>query len=356
MRGLKKTKSTYYLFLTVALTLFSFSPPADNTDPIPQSLPEVHPNALGKATTSIPIRIPRTAGPAPQLALSYSESDEPSLAGQNWDLSGIGFVAADSLGGIHFDGSDRYFSSLHGRLKANGAHLYPAEQVTARYTANPATGSPVEWIAEDGQGITYTFGESLSLLAAEHIPGQPGRIWGLSKVTDLHGNGFTLQYDPESLIDGVLYPAIITAGAVAVELAYEARPEALRQYRHAGNSVQRKRLRTITVKLSGDTVEEYTLEYEFTGGVSRLKRLHREGYEPLTFSYSASAARDSNIAHISAGGRSLNYNYYSRDHWARECPFGEMVCLHSTCTLPVCIPRGAADLWNIRTLLYKDLL
>ena len=78
---------------------------------IPQPIPSINVNALGKPEMSFSIQLPSAAKDfVPPVGLNYSPSNGNGLLGEGWSLNAVQYIARNPRKGIHFDG-DGYVSS-----------------------------------------------------------------------------------------------------------------------------------------------------------------------------------------------------------------------------------------------------
>ncbi len=179
-------------------------------------------NPDGSFSHQVPIEIPPgTGGMQPALSLVYNSNAPNGMLGVGWSLAGIPAITRISNGeGIHYNGTDTY-AGPGGRLVdiSGNQTLYHTEResfadYTPIYSGCPATIEPTEpcqWMVLDNNGNKLYFGgDSVnandSFIEALNFPGH-ARVWALSKVEDIHGNYYIIEYNQDN---GQFYPKSIS--------------------------------------------------------------------------------------------------------------------------------------------------
>jgi len=245
-------------------------------------------NNDGSFSYSYPINIPAgRSGVQPQISLSYSSNAGNGLVGYGWNISGLGSIKRDS-------GS----SMLETQYSINGTRLIWISDATYKsFINNDAiyTFSGGDWIENKPDGTKYIYGEKLmsSDLGVKE--------WGLSKVVDIYGNYYTIQYEQDG---NMMYPrSIVYTGndnegywdetrRRAVIFNYSARTD-IEQYK-CPDIVTMNRLLTSVVVDAGSKgnpsesrVCSYDFEYAILEGKSTLKKINeRDAAGNLAFSQS----------------------------------------------------------------------
>jgi RHS repeat-associated protein len=224
----------------------------------------------GSATYAVTLEAaPGTAGVTPNLALRYDSGQGNGTVGLGWSLD-VGSIQRQTDHGVpRYDGSDRYLWNgqelvpLGGgvfRLKIEGAYLRFREMAD-------------HWEADGPDGTLYRFGVS----ADARVTGTAGVFrWGLQELVDVSGNRIAFGYASDG---GQLYLARVDynlrpgAARGAVQLDYEARSDALTDYRAGFAITTARRLKTVRMTMSGGAVRRYELAYEAPSATSALSKL-----------------------------------------------------------------------------------
>ncbi|AFM13443.1 RHS repeat-associated core domain-containing protein [Turneriella parva DSM 21527] len=200
-------------------------------------------NPDGSFSETLPIEIPvGRNGVQPQLALTYNSNAGNGIVGVGFSLQGLPAITRISYGrGINYDGQDTYVGP-EGRLvplptsPTSGGGVYHAENetwskyeplgndgqaLTVSNRCGPSTGSgqveppvvspvePCQWRVTDRSGVVYSYGaNSQSRALAIDAAGNPlhsgaVRQWALTRVTDLNGNYYEVEYYQNA---GQIYP------------------------------------------------------------------------------------------------------------------------------------------------------
>ncbi|HRP70802.1 MAG TPA: SpvB/TcaC N-terminal domain-containing protein, partial [Turneriella sp.] len=207
-------------------------------------------NPDGSFSTSIPIETPAGRnGIQPKLALTYNSNagnasaslSADSIVGIGWSVQGLPVITRINFSrGINYDGQDIY-AGPEGRLidvstsagAATGSIYHAENQNWTKYEplgsdgqtltqSNRCGDSACSWRATDRNGVVYFYGAAGSSRVTavdaqgNAIHGGAVRVWALSRVTDLHGNYYEVEYYQNS---GQFYPKkILYTGNVAAGL------------------------------------------------------------------------------------------------------------------------------------------
>jgi RHS repeat-associated protein len=208
--------------------------------------------------------------------------------GQGWSLNGLPAITRDTTNGIKYDGTDSYIGS-GGRLKLHSGRIYHHEYENySRVVRNGSIENPNYWVETRPDGTKYYYGNydnsdsAKSANIAAVIKEGFIRVWALSKVEDLNGNYYRIEY---SSANGEYYPHAIAytlrnGGIISqmrtVEFVYEDRDDYYGEFSQSSVVVTRNRLSKIIVKvdvtainifnlfqieIGGTTVREYILNY-----------------------------------------------------------------------------------------------
>jgi RHS repeat-associated protein len=252
-------------------------------------------NNSGAAALSYPIELPAgRAGVQPSLAVSYNSGVGDGWLGMGWDLSTPAVTIDTRFGVPRYDNARETETYLLG-----GAQLTPlanragfaarepektfhtrVEGGFAQIVRHGSTPRDYSWEVTDKAGMRYLYGGTPDSVLTD----DKGDVfeWALREVRDLHGNvmRYTMvrQDDPGiagSTVPGRnLYPKKITYtgfndtdGPYSVtfsrdrELSETRRPDVSIDARGGFKRVTADRLRRIEVRLGGDLVRRYDLNY-----------------------------------------------------------------------------------------------
>jgi hypothetical protein len=190
-------------------------------------------NPDGSYSESIPIEVPAGRnGIQPKLALSYNSNGGNGIVGVGWSLQGLPAITRINYGnGINYNGGDTY-TGPEGRLIDVSASaglpagsLYHAENESwSKYEplgwdgnllngGNRCGDAACAWRVTDRSGIVSLYGDAgASRVGAvdsanNAMYGGAVRAWALSRITDLHGNYYEVEYYQDA---GQYYPKKIT--------------------------------------------------------------------------------------------------------------------------------------------------
>ncbi len=244
----------------------------------------------GFLSHSIDLQLPPgTMGMSPKLALTYSSEGPNGIIGKGWSLSGLPYITRDTTSEITYTESDSYVGTNGGRLmrQADGTYHYENENYSriqacgSRYSDK----SPEYWIETLKDGTKYYYGKydsdsDSANVATSHINSFI-RVWALSKVEDVHGNYYTVEYMQDR---GEYYPKRIVytqgngiSSYRIIDFDYEHRTDYSDKYTYATTVATRYRLSSIEVSIDrcmpggflipswliGDTVYTYELDYKY---------------------------------------------------------------------------------------------
>jgi len=277
-----KKIASLFIFPILFLNLFLFL-----NDPV---IAQVAPD--GSFNTKVDIKLPPgTRGVAPKLALTYNSNAGNGIVGVGWQLSGLPAITRDSSYGINYDSNDHYVGP-GGRLvevndsdySGSGVVYHTEDETFSRFEAIGSSGSgPAYWIETKPDGTKYYYGESsTSRISALniHLTGNDlARAWALSKVEDIYGNYYIVEYMDKDKSLGEIYPVkivytlnddISTYRAVIFEYSDDRLDDPL-SYRYNSKFITKKLLSRIEVKYdvtdyfgletNGELVTAYELDY-----------------------------------------------------------------------------------------------
>jgi RHS repeat-associated protein len=244
----------------------------------------------GFLSHSVEIKLPPgTNGLAPNLSLDYNSGAGNGIVGHGWNLNGLPAITRDTTNGIRYDGTDSYVGSS-GLLKvqSDGSYHYEYENYSKVQKSGTAGDGPAYWVETKADGTKYYYGNYGEINTASVTAiGKNGsiRAWALSRVEDVHGNYYTVDYIKDA---GEYYPKriIYTQGNGikkfrVIDFEYddsETRKDFWTQYVYSSAVTIKRRLVKIKVQIDvpeffgylvpifGTDVREYSFEYE--GGKS----------------------------------------------------------------------------------------
>lgn len=260
----------------------------------------------GAMMFSYPIEVPPGInGLQPNLALSYSSqnTDEGSIFGYGWTLSGMPEISRVNKTGIdRLYMPDVYnwnlFSTFSGELASVGSNGFKAKSDDGsflKYIYDPASQS---FTVKDKNGTTYIFGANSDSRIYDQF--NTGNIykWMVSSITDSNGNTITFYYNTGS---GRIYPAAINYGPYQILFIENNRNDVITNYKPGFYSWNDEIVNEIQVKFNVSIQKKYTISYKAgdNGKRSLLSSVQASGYdqqgnlttEPATtFNYSVSSA------------------------------------------------------------------
>ena len=274
----------------------------------------------GNASYTIPIIIPPArGGSTPGISLGHGGGGN-GWCGVGWSL-GVGAIQRDTRHGVpvKLDGedfSDEYdddkgfvasFRGVNSRLVHVGSDIYRAEvdQVFLKFELDR---SNKQWIVTDKSGNRFYFGQTSGAHMVHPDFSSTGIrkifLWALEKIEDINGNLTWITYNNNG---GQLYLQKIyyngnsndsqlddrSEATHTVEFALEDRDDKSFSYKTGFRVETNKRLKDITVKVEGNYVRRYHLEYNISSSTLRslLTSVTMYGSDnvtslpPLTFEY-----------------------------------------------------------------------
>jgi hypothetical protein len=263
------------------------------------SAQEVGPN--GELVYSYPIKLPPgTNGVGPELALGYNSFSGNGMCGLCWSLSGIPVIGRDGSYEIDFSKTDKEMHYIFNGQKliytdsANDGdgYFHTERESFVRIQAEGTADSIDHWIITQKGGTKMYFGYMTIMHSANtdgrvEALGHSGRalLWSLSKVEDVHGNYYIIEYN-EDIEHGDYYPRRITYtkndahplnAYRKVEFSYEPRTDHGPLYIPTLMDVD-KRLKYIMVFVGGNLLRKYRLDYEYSSSTGRSRLVEIQEY------------------------------------------------------------------------------
>lgn len=331
-------------------TLFSLF---NEESTIPQELLVPSVDSFGNATISYPIEVP--VGPRniiPKIALKYNSAiNSDEILGTGWNLEGIPNISLNPDGGINFDSFDSYFSSNSGKLSEASDGFHPRIEDFTLYQ-KIGTGNSTKWVAKDKEGLTYYFGEHTSGSNATLFDEQ-GRpyFWGLEKVEDRFGNGYSISYDSSSTSIGSLYPIEIkyNSNGSKIQFFYQSNGnDSPNNYSFSSLRRSSKHLSNIQVFVPTDSgslqSENYTFEYDtLLNGTDILNRIKRDNYRDIILSYTNPDINQIKTPLPIEGSENYNLSYRADSlQFTDSCNMTAATCLCSASAACMAVSGGYA--------------
>ena len=235
-------------------------------------LPDMLTGAFGH---SIPITIPQgRKGMQPNLAITYRSSGPNSWVGMGFSLN-PGYIVRSTKSGLPtYDDTKDTFHYITDTGATELIHLidnlYQAkiESSFAKFFKEQDDA----WKAVNKDGSILRFGQTQE---SKEINSYGTFSWYLTKAQDPNGNYIEYEYiidRGKSYLSRVDYTGNERglSPSNSIEFLLEARQDVTSSYRSASEIVMGKRLKEIIVKVSGELVWRYNLEYEYSLDTGRL--------------------------------------------------------------------------------------
>jgi RHS repeat-associated protein len=240
-------------------------------------------NPDGSFSYSVPIVTPPgTSGMGPNLALSYNSNGGNGFLGVGWSLSGLSTVNRDSSYPINFDVNDHYIYNGQRLIpEAGNPYVFHTEKENFTRIEVDNISNPQTWTVTMKNGTRMIYGSTGAngdgFIDAVGHTGK-ARLWALSRVEDVHGNYYRIEY-AEDTINGDFYPIKIEytkndANPInkirTIELFYEERDDHWKQYVPTLMDIDH-RLKYIVVEIGGNLLRKYKLDYEYGTSTNRSR-------------------------------------------------------------------------------------
>ncbi len=250
----------------------------------------VDPN-MGHMAHSVVIAVPTGhAGLTPHLALTYSSGAGTGPVGFGWSMD-LGSVERLTKRGLpRYTTNDELTATGSGELvRLPGTNVYRArfEGGFIRWTWHGAPdGREGYWTAEhpDGRVATYGAESDGTLVADARVGGLEGTFrWMLVSMRDRLGHEIRYTYTKFGNVSLPLQVGWAHVGGQAlheVTFAWEDRQDEVSDARGGFEELLEKRLKTVFVRVGGQLLRKYELDYEdyaSSGGFSRLVAVRRFG-------------------------------------------------------------------------------
>jgi hypothetical protein len=248
-------------------------------------------NATGAFQYKYPLNLPEgTDNLVPELTLAYNSNVGNGIMGMGWFIRGISEIQRDFNYAINYTVDDHFIYNGEKLLKTSDGYYHMQRDNFERMEYNS---SQNYWVVTQKDGTKYYYGYQ----ATEHPANTCGRIlvagntsktllWSLSKVMDIHGNYYVIEYNQDN-VNGDYYPVRITytknerkplQALRTIEFSYELRNDHYVMYSPTKQDMDH-RLKWITVKMDGSLLRKWRLDYEYGAatGRSRLTAIQEYG-------------------------------------------------------------------------------
>lgn len=264
-----------FLFVTF-FGIISNTASADDTD-LPEdaysaaetlSFPVPSFNAFkGAVSHTIPISVPPGRnGMAPELKLTYDDSNNNGLLGARWKIV-LEEIRRSNKWGVVYSDDDYIHETSAGakELVSKGGNEYGTkiEETFSRYFNETTSG----WLVVSREGTRYYYGRT----SASRIDnGSKVYKWALDRIEDTNGNALEVTYEKN---EGQLYPLRIDYDANnAVEFVWQSRPDTIIDMKPGWKVTTTRRLEKIITYGNDQVAKIFTFSYERhpNSGQSRL--------------------------------------------------------------------------------------
>ncbi|EUB98383.1 RHS repeat-associated core domain containing protein-containing protein [Rhizobium sp. CF080] len=261
------------------------------------SVPDISGN--GFFTQDIAIEVPAFRGLEPKISLGYNSARKTRIGGlyqgwlgYAWGLDGFDVIERATVGYGYpaYDAGDIYL--------LNGAELVPcASGMTASSCSAGGThvtetenfkrvlfnASANTWTVTDRDGTTSLFKSVMTIAGTNPAAGsndyklQHDGRYLLAEVKDTNNNTVTYSYTCPDL--PVCYPSTVSYGGMSVAFHYEDRPDHIVTANGFGLSQNKKRIKSIAVRVGSALRTAYALTYDQNpfSFASRLVKVDRYG-------------------------------------------------------------------------------
>jgi hypothetical protein len=224
---------------------------------------------------------PGTNGMGPNLNLAYNSNISNGILGMGWGLAGLPVIVRDPVYGINYTNEDHYLYNGEKLVPGADGYYHTERENFVRIKAFYLNSASSYWVLTLKNGTKMYFGDQTGNGHINAV-GKAGKAyaWALNKVIDIYGNYYEVEYH-EDVDNGGYYPVRITytkndqkslKAYRTMEFSYETRTDHGPMYNFSAKVDTDKRLRWITVKVDGNLLRKYRMDYEY-GTVTRRSRL-----------------------------------------------------------------------------------
>ncbi len=322
LRSSKKLK--YFLFLMIIFCVMRLGYGSIEAPRIPQKLPQVQIDSLGNANAIIDIELPPgTRSIVPKIQIVYSSASNNGILGKGWNLLGLNAIYRSS----EDSSTAEFISTEGGKLKYNATEGFyqTIPDSFSKFSADNNS-NPTKWTVKDKSEITYSYGSTVdSKISNSNYT----VIWGLNQVADSYGNGYSIEYLNS---DGNLIPSKISYNETKTVISFEyaTRTDNLEAYNLGVKQKFTKLLSSIKVENYGETLKEYTFDYEVKTNTSRLTTVNVTNQEPINFNYSEDQTYPNfQTTQSSTNMSGINYLQTNEDSMKSYCGIWQAACIQS---------------------------
>jgi RHS repeat-associated protein len=229
----------------------------------------------GTFSTSVPVAVPAFHGIEPSIGLSYDSARPDGLVGMGWRLDATSYVARTGAhgGAPRFDDTDVFTLDGEKLVRCAPSCATGGTHETRRRDFTRISFDGKRWTRWRPDGVRLVY-EPLPLANAKGT-----YRWALSTVTDTHGNTVAYSNDcdgTECYLKSIAYAdgpercktvgdfRLCTPGpeGARIHFYYEERPDPVSYGTGGTLAVTSRRLKTIEVRMAGESVRAYALVYE----------------------------------------------------------------------------------------------
>ncbi|WP_295393396.1 toxin TcdB middle/N-terminal domain-containing protein [uncultured Thiodictyon sp.] len=246
---------------------------------------------LNTGTAAYRVRLavpPGVAGFQPDLALVYNSGYGNGPVGLGWRLDIPWLQRQTDKGLPAYTDDDLLLHSVAGELVPQGGGLYRAKIEGAFLKVHRTGAGFTVW---ERNGTRHWFGTG----AESRLDTPRGTFeWRLKRSEDRNGNAILYGYeqaDGQVYLTEIRYALASATDDKSIHFSYQARPDAVMDYRSRSRIVTARRLSTIEMRSFGVLVRAYRIEYG-DGAPSLPQRIVQVGADgastlpPLSFDYS----------------------------------------------------------------------
>lgn len=261
----------------------------------------------GTAHYAIGIEVPEgSGGLKPTISLSYDGGRGNSPLGFGWSL-GLPLVQLQTDKGMpRYAGADAFIY----RDATTSEELVPLADGSFRLKTEgafiKARQSGDGWEVRTKSGLIYRLGSKSSSRVTDASSANVFS-WLLDSIEDPNGNVVSFSWEAQGnarYLSRAVYNDVGDAHRCEIEFTYEARTDALTDFRAGFPVLLAKRLARIAVRRGGNLVRRYELAYDAASTLSRLAGITLVGSDgasampPLSFAYSKFAPGEAGVVEM----------------------------------------------------------
>ncbi len=228
----------------------------------------------GNVSFSLPVAVPAgRRGVQPSVSLTYTSQKGNTTCGIGWEVTSSSIQRSTKRGIPKYDdNADTFVLFANGGAQelvkiASGEYRFKIESAFSKITYSSGY-----WLMTDKGGNKYYFGETTD---SKQQNTRGTFSWHLCKQEDAHGNTIEVAYVQD---EGQIYPFKIQYSgneiqqdthAFEVAFILETRTDKNINYVRGAAVVTGKRVKEIQVKVSGEPIYKYALDYTQSSSTSR---------------------------------------------------------------------------------------